>query len=132
MSNHHQPPKRTAAVTGCLSAIVLFNGALCAEPSKSENEKMGIPEGVELDDKGELVGADSHIESFKKSHGFFFEAVKPGNGGPAPGSAPNPNSDASPPDPAKAAFEDGRAAALATMTPKLPPGVLGAAASDQQ
>jgi len=47
MSNHHQPMKRAAAVTGCLSAIVLLNGAVGAEPSKSENEKMGIPEGVD-------------------------------------------------------------------------------------
>lgn len=47
--------------------------------------KLGDWSGVDLDDKGELVGADAALESLAKAHAYLFAAPAPaarGNGGP--------------------------------------------------
>ncbi|MFH1568523.1 MAG: hypothetical protein ABIL09_11055 [Gemmatimonadota bacterium] len=77
---------------------------------------LGVPEGVDLDDNGDLLGADPHVEGFKKSHAFFFDAKTPGHGGPPPGADPPPGGGGKPKNEAEEAFAFGREAVKASMS----------------
>lgn len=53
-----------------------------------------LPEGADLDDDGNLTGADDAIKSFRESRGYLFdETTEPNsvNGGSRKGSTPPPN-----------------------------------------
>jgi len=80
--------------------------------------KLGDWSEVDLDDKGELVGADTALDSLKKAHGYLFTPGAPpakGYGGPAGGASPKgaPPKDAD--DPKKAEYERGRQAAIGVL-----------------
>lgn len=48
--------------------------------------------GVELDEQGNLVGADAAVAELKKTRPWLFDAPAAGNGGPRAGADPNPRS----------------------------------------
>lgn len=48
--------------------------------------KLGDWSGIDLDDSGELVGADAPLKALQEKHSYLFAPPAKGNGGPAGGS----------------------------------------------
>lgn len=86
------------------------------EAKRAAALKLGDWSALDLDDKGEVVGADAAIKALQEAHGYLFAAPEPaakGFGGPAFGSQGRPASGTVNQD--QADYAAGRAAAMSTL-----------------
>jgi len=77
----------------------------------------GIPEGLSLDDKGELVGHVDMIKSFKKKNPFFFGATGGGTGNQGGSNGSDTKGKIKPGDKKTEAYERGKKAVNDTLKP---------------
>jgi hypothetical protein len=137
-----QTEQRTSSIKSQLEAALFDGKPMPADPEAAKKETQrraaamklltvdGLPEGIDLDENGKLVGHVEPLQTFKDSYGFVLEAAPAagggegggdggaappaGHGGSPPGSSPNPNASHAQPPADKAAIARAEGAKMAS------------------